>query len=118
MPYKLRTVSFMWAGMVFSISIIGSVWVIVLLCIIGLGVSVHVFCIRAKKSGDKDHYSIKYSLGTSLLVWLWMGLAMAFGNAYWRLPLVGIFLAISAISFVGYLVVLRRGVAHHSDELS
>jgi len=73
--YKLRTCAFMWAGMLFSITLIPLFWVQLLVPTIGVIVTIHIF--RAKKRQPTEgQYGLKYNLFSIVLCWIWLGLGL------------------------------------------
>ncbi|MCL2855033.1 MAG: YbaN family protein [Defluviitaleaceae bacterium] len=73
--YKLRTCAFMWAGMLFSITLIPLLWVQILVPSIGVIVTVHIF--KAKKRPPIDgQYGLKYNLFSIALCWIWLGIGL------------------------------------------
>jgi len=101
LDYKIRTCALLWAALTFSMSLLGYVWVYILLAIIGIAVSIHVFIIKTKKDCET---SIPYNLVTCAVVWFWMGLAMFFAQSqiyYIILTAVGI--AITALVMLSAL---------------
>ena len=49
MPLKISSVVFVWIGLIISMAVIQTVWVYILLSIIGVAVTVHILMIRTKK---------------------------------------------------------------------
>ena len=77
--YKLRTIAFMWAGMIFSITLIPLLAIQILVPTIGVAVSVHIF--RAKKREPiKEQTGLFYNFGTLLMCWIWLGLGFFFAG--------------------------------------
>ena len=86
MAYKIRTVALMWSAMAFSVSMVDSLFVQILVPSIGLAVSAHVFTIR-KRLPEADIYSFKYNITTIFLTWIFVGLAAVLSAPVFTLPL-------------------------------
>lgn len=80
MAYKIRTVWFMWSGMIFSMVMLGSLWVQVLLTFIGACVTLHIFVIKTRQPYENEKMGFLYNIVTVLFVWLFLGGSMALSN--------------------------------------
>jgi len=76
MPYKLRTVWFMWSGMIFSMTFIGLLWVQLLIALIGVAVTIHIFTIKTRIAHQKEKMGFSYNLLTIALSWIFFGAAV------------------------------------------
>ena len=53
LAYKIRTFIFLWVGLISSmIIVVNAFWLYILLAVIGISVSTHIFLIKTKKSND------------------------------------------------------------------
>ena len=106
LDYKIRTCAWLWAALVFSMSLLGYVWVYILLAVIGIAVSTHIFVIKTKKGCAPD---ITYNLITCAVVWFWLGLAMFLAESPTPYPiLTAIGAVISAIVMLWALYRRRK----------
>ena len=86
--YKIRSCAFMWGGMIFAMTLLGLLWVRVVITAIGIAVSIHLFTAKTQKP-PPGQYGFWYNMISLLLAWLWFALA----------------LIISVKTTMGYLVV-------------
>lgn len=73
--YKLRTCAFMWAGMLFSITLIPLIWLQILVPTVGVIVTIHIFMAK-KRPPDIGLYGLKYNLFSVALCWIWLGIGL------------------------------------------
>jgi len=78
MAYKIRTVAFMWSGMLATMAITATLWLIVLLCVIGILVTWHVFAIKTRIAENNEIYNFKYNMFTIAISWIWLAVSMFF----------------------------------------
>ena len=95
LAYKIRTCAFLWSGLAFSMTLISYVWLMVLLCAVGIAVSAHVFAIKTKDCET----GWGYSLVTCALVWGWLILAMFFAPSIWLYVSLGTAFTVFMIGF-------------------
>ena len=87
--YKLRTCAFMWAGMIFSVTLIPLLPIQILVPSIGVLVSIHIF--KAKKRAPiKEQSGLFYNFITLVMCWVWLGLGFIFANEFFDYALLGI----------------------------
>ena len=104
--YKLRTCTFMLAGMAFSITLINLLWVQILVPIIGIMVTIHIFSARKQKPAE-GQYGLSYNLISILLMWIWFGLGLFFSSTsfdYYFLLITG---CIFTIIVIVYTIIVK-----------
>ena len=83
MPYKIRTAGILWSGLLFSATLIfgndGPFWLYIILSIVGISVSWHVFAIRNKEY-DSLEYPLSYNMFTVIIIAFWIGAALFFAS--------------------------------------
>ena len=110
MPYKIRTVWFMWSGMVFSMSVIGMLWVQIMLVAIGTAVTLHVFLIKTRPTLENDRMGFSYNIITILLTWIFFGAAIAvnFPASIMLYIVVGSITTVMSLAVFIYALVVRK----------
>lgn len=76
MAYKIRTCTILWAGLMFSSVLIEVFWVYIILAVIGISVTTHVFWIRTRLPQPGDRITLAYNLVTLGLLWIWLAPAL------------------------------------------
>ena len=80
MPYKIRTVWMMIAGMVFSVTRITLWWVIILLAVIATAVTIHIFVIKTREPYEHERMGFIYNITTIAICWVFLGGAIAMSH--------------------------------------
>ena len=115
MAYKIRTIAFMWAGMVFSMTLIGVIWVQILVTCIGIAVSIHVFVVKTRKT-DILQYNIVYNLFSIFLSWIWIALGFVFAETpfeMYRLTIVAVIITLTLLIY-GIITAIKRRNANEN----
>ena len=102
--YKLRTCAFMWAGMIFSITLIPLLAIQILVPSIGVIVTFHIFSAKKRKP-DPAQASLTYNLFTIALCWIWLGLGFWFADKpfdYYFLAIAGGALTLVVATYAFY----------------
>ncbi|MCL2350769.1 MAG: YbaN family protein [Defluviitaleaceae bacterium] len=110
MAYKIRTVAFMWSGMLFSMTLIPLLWVKILMAVIGLIVSFHIFMAKTLKT-DIQQYGFFYNIFSILICWIWFGLGLFLADSLFDYHFLGIFGGIITISILTYAMLAKGGAS-------
>jgi uncharacterized membrane protein YbaN (DUF454 family) len=97
MAYKLRTIAFMGAGMIFAITLIPLFWIQILVAAIGVAVSTHIFIAKSRPQ-DKAHKPLPYTAISLIMVWFWITLGLILNDThFYNILLLGVGIALSVV---------------------
>ena len=117
MAYKIRTCIILWSGLMFSSVLISVYWVYIILAVVGISVTAHVFWIRTRLPEPEDRISLAYNLVTLGILWIWLAPALIMsvngGLAVHTLG-IGVAGAVLSAAIVIYALMTRRSYVHSS----
>lgn len=95
LPYKIRTVAMLWAGLIFSSVLVNPLWLYGLFAVIGIGVTWHVLAIKTRPVTTEDKMGFSYNLATCFIIAIFIGAGMFMSHHHLEMFILGMIGGIS-----------------------